>query len=260
MDRAAVSQAASTLHRARAQGLLLDDLGPNGPVTLAEAYEVQDELAELTADTIAGWKIGCTGAAAQELLGVPHPFGGRVFTGHLLESGAAVAASALQHPAVEGEIVFELASELPARSEPYTPTDVAAATRGIRPAIELVDTRFADLTTAGAVNLIADVGANGGLVVGDLLSNWTDLDLAALEVTMAVGDEMVGQGTGADVLGHPLEALAWLANDLSSRGQGLAAGALVSTGTCTQVAPLRPGATAVTDHGPLGSVEVTWLA
>lgn len=258
MDRSVATQAATTLLRARADGQLIESLGPQGPSSLDDAYDVQDVLAELTEDSVAGWKIGCTGPAAQQLLGVPHPFGGRVFSGVLYESGASLDASALRHPAVEGEIVFELATGLPTRSEPYTATGVAAAVRGVRPAIELVDTRFVDLVTAGAANLIADLGANGGLVVGELFSDWTDLDLADLAVTMQVNGKTVGQGTGADVLGHPLEALAWLATQLSNRGQGLEADQLISTGTCTGVAPLPPGGTVTTDHGPLGSVGVTW--
>ncbi|MCP5027282.1 MAG: hydratase [Actinomycetia bacterium] len=258
MNRSDVTFAATALHQARLNGQLLDDLGAGAPHTLDEGYEIQDALAEAAAESVAGWKVGCTGSAAQEMLGIPHPFAGRVLAPYLTSTPARFASSAFQAPSVEGEIAFEMAAELAPRSEPYSVADVEATVGGVRATIEVVDTRFANLRTAGGPNLIADVGANGGLVVGELITDWTNLDLAALAVSMQVNGEIVGQGTGADVLGHPLESLAWLANHLSSRGQALAAGALVSTGTCTGVASLPAGAMAVTDHGPLGSVQLTW--
>jgi 2-keto-4-pentenoate hydratase len=258
MNSSDVTLAATALHQARLDGRLLDDLGAGAPHTLDEGYEIQDALAEVAAESVAGWKVGCTGPAAQEMLGIPHPFAGRVLAPHLISTPATFAHTAFRAPAVEGEIAFEMGAELAPRAELYAVADVAAAVRGVRAAIEVVDTRFADLRSAGGPNLIADVGANGALVVGDLITEWTSLDLTSLAVTMRVDGEVVGQGTGADVLGHPLESLTWLANHLSSRGQALATGALVSTGTCTGVAALPPGARALTDHGPLGSVELTW--
>ena len=67
----------------------------------------------------------------------------------------------------------------------------------------------------------------------------------------------VAEGSGAAVLGHPLEALAWLANDLSGHGIGLKAGQIVTTGTCCGFHPLKAGDEALADYGELGTVRVT---
>ena len=77
-------------------------------------------------------------------------------------------------------------------------------------------------------------------------------------MTLSIDGEEAASGSGADVLGHPLNTLVWLANDLSRRGIGLQEGQVVTTGTMTGMTPCRPGATAVGDYGPMGTVQVTF--
>ena len=64
-------------------------------------------------------------------------------------------------------------------------------------------------------------------------------------------------GTGALALGGPLTALTWFANTLREQGRGLAAGEIITTGTCTGFVPLRPGDHVVVDCGPLGKASAT---
>jgi 2-keto-4-pentenoate hydratase len=47
----------------------------------------------------------------------------------------------------------------------------------------------------------------------------------------SIDGKEVGRGTGRDVLGHPLDALAWLANHLQARGLALKQGEIVTTGS-----------------------------
>jgi 2-keto-4-pentenoate hydratase len=85
---------------------------------------------------------------------------------------------------------------------------------------------------------------------------WRDVDLAALRGTVAIDGKHVGEGRGGDVMGHPLEALAWLANNLASRGLGLWRSDVVITGSLVASQFLKAGQTARFDAGPLGSVEL----
>jgi 2-keto-4-pentenoate hydratase len=96
----------------------------------------------------------------------------------------------------------------------------------------------------------ADFGLNHGLVCGaPVMPPPLDALADAVVVARVDGDE-VGRGTGAEVLGHPLEALAWL----TRQGCALVAGDLVSTGTCTGIAPIINGQRAEADFGPFGRV------
>ena len=96
---------------------------------------------------------------------------------------------------------------------------------------EVVDSRFAAGLRAGGLALIADNGAQGAFVLGAGTDDWRGLDLAAARAELWMNGEKTSEGSGANVLGHPLEPLAWLANARAARGHGLAAGEIVTTGS-----------------------------
>ncbi len=108
----------------------------------------------------------------------------------------------------------------------------------------------------GSAGVIADNSGHRALVLGHPSDDWRDLDLAGAPVELRVDGELRDAGSGARVLGHPLEALAWLATDRARRGDGLKAGQIVTTGTCTGLVMLSPGDEAVADFGALGSVTL----
>ena len=258
-----VQAAARRLHDARVSATPMTELPAEcRPADVEEGRTIQEAWASGAAVVgwqIAGYKIGCTSAHAQHMLGTDSPFPGRVFQPFVHNSPATIDGGMIAMM-VEGEFAFRLAADLPARDTAYTRAEVEEAVAAVIPAIELIDTRFTDFVGVGVENLVADMGANGGLVLGAPVEDWRGLDLAANPVSMTVAGELKASGVGADALGHPLNALTWLANDLSRRGFGLEAGQVVTTGTCTEVFPVPPGATAVADHGPLGRVEVTLAA
>jgi 2-keto-4-pentenoate hydratase len=136
--------------------------------------------------------------------------------------------------------------------------DVMAAVATVHPAIEVPDSRFEDFTRVGAPQLIADNACADYFVLGTPASTgWREIDLAAHAVLgRAAG--LVREGIGANVLGDPREALAWLVNEVSRLNQTLSAGQVVTTGTCLVPLPVEPGHHIVADFGPLGSVDA-WL-
>ena len=67
-----------------------------------------------------------------------------------------------------------------------------------------------------------------------------------------------GRGSGADVLGHPHNALAWLANHLAAEGKALRAGEIVLTGSLVKTVWLEAGDEVVMELAGLGSVVVTF--
>lgn len=223
-----------------------------------QAQLVDDRVAKLTGWPVVGWKIGCTSEHAQQLLGSPGPFSGRVYS--IRQSGQTMAADELAgDPMVEGEFAFVLGRNLPPIESGYSTEAVLAAVAAVQPSIELVGGRFAQLVGTPLPLLMADAGSNVGLVLGQPVPV-DGVDVAALTsmaASMDIDGEVAGSGTGADVLGDPVEALRWLANHLSGRGIGLEAGQVVSTGTATQIAPLCAGSTATLTIDGLGTATVT---
>jgi 2-keto-4-pentenoate hydratase len=91
-----------------------------------------------------------------------------------------------------------------------------------------------------------------------LLTDWKAIDLARQAVRLEINGEVKGTGSGAVVLGHPLNALTWLVNALNARGGGLRAGDYVTTGVTTDIYLAERGDRVRADFGSVGFVEVTF--
>jgi 2-keto-4-pentenoate hydratase len=143
---------------------------------------------------------------------------------------------------VEAEFGFRLGRDLPARSAPYRGRRWAPRSTPSCRSSRSATRAFPSGGSRRIEEITADNAFNGGVVVGTAFEAWRSLDLATHHVTLSVDGERKGEGTGALVLGHPLIALTWLANEMSRRGDGLRAGELVAAGTCTGLHFAQAGA------------------
>ncbi|MCX4911268.1 2-keto-4-pentenoate hydratase [Streptomyces sp. NBC_00878] len=187
---------------------------------------------------IVGRKIGLTSPAVQTQLGVDQPDFGTLFADMAVPEGSPVAAGRLLQPKVEAEVALVLGSGLPHRD--CTVVDVLRATDFALPALEIVDSRVADWDI-GIVDTVADNASSGLFVLGGTPVPLTGLDLRGVRMTMTRGGEAVSEGTGADCLGSPLNAAAWLASTLAGMGDPLRAGDVVLTGALGPMAVAAPG-------------------
>lgn len=258
-------EAAGLLLRARAERRRIPAPLPArvAPEGLAEAYAIQDAslpaiLSYAGGGRPVGRKIGCTNPTAQAQLGIPGPFHGRLLSPYVWESPARVPAELFFMRILEPEFAFRLGRDLPASEAPYTAETVRSAIAAVLPALEIVDSRWSDWTVAGALHLIADNGSNGGWVRGPETTDLSGIDFSSHPTSISLNGELQHRGSAANVLGSPLNALAWLAGELAVAGQPLRAGDWISTGTTTVVVPAEKGDRAVADFGALGLVEVAF--
>lgn len=228
------------------------------PATVEEGYAVQQAFTSRIGSDHAGWKVGATGAAAQKARGLTEPIRGRLFHSLNHHSPLEIPAADFFEPKLEAEYAFRLGADLPVSGAPYTTGRVADAIDALLPAIEICDSRMTDFQTIGAAANIADNVIQGGMVFGTPVEAWREYDIAALPVSLSADGTEVASGSGANVMGHPLEAFTWLVNHLAGRGIGLAAGEIVTTGTCTGVTPVGPGQRFVADFGEFESVTVVF--
>ena len=233
------------------------------PERPATGYAVQDavvdRLLKKTGGRTIGYKVACTNTLAQELLDTDTPFYGRLLSPFVYQSPARVNARDFSMRIIEAEFAFQLSEDLTGAGVPYDRESVADAVAALLPSVELVDSRYTVWTEVSLPSLISDNGCNGGWVQGKPVEAWRHIDLAAHKVQVRVNGEEKLSGSGAAVLGHPLNSLAWLANTLCEQGKALKAGDLVSTGVCTDVYKAAPGDRIVADFGTLGSVEVSFV-
>ena len=228
------------------------------PADVADGYKVQRAVHDLVrpqVGSLVGYKIGCTSQVMQQYLGIPHPCGGGVFEKGVHDSGARLAASKYVRVGVECEIAVRLKRDLAAGEAPFTAEWVGEAVEAYHPAIEIVDDRYVKWETMGAPTLIADDFFAAGCVLAPAVPRSSVPDLKAVKGRAILNGEEVSHGTGADVLGHPHNALAWLANHLAAEGKGLHAGQLVLTGSLVKTLWLKAGDKVRMELDGLGTVE-----
>ena len=203
-----------------------------GIENLEQAYRVQDLfVGGLGPDgSRAGYKVGLTSKAMQAMVNLDQPIGGVVFSDGVLKSPADLSCGDYGRLGLEFEIAVRLAKDIGADNLPLDIETVGSCVAEVGPAFEIIDDREADYSTLDVFSILADNSWNAGAILGEM-KPFEGGDLASVTGTLSVNGEMVGQGTGADVLGHPFEPLVWLAEHLTSRGGRLRAGDIVFTGS-----------------------------
>jgi 2-oxo-3-hexenedioate decarboxylase/2-keto-4-pentenoate hydratase len=255
-----IAAAADQIARTRLARGVLTRL-PDGlrPADEPSAYRVQAAVNRLLA--AAGWgapvghKIGCTTPVMQAFLGIPNPCAGEVF-GPTVHDGAGTFSTAdAIRVGVECEIAVRVGRDV---SGKLSRDEAEAAVASVHASIEVVDDRYDDYTTLGTPTLIADDFFNAGCVLGPAVRDWRGLDLATLVGRMLINGEEVGRGVGADILGHPLEALMWLAGSLAERGRVLRAGEFVTLGSLVATRWVQAGDEVRIEVEGLGGARATF--
>ena len=250
MNQDAIQEAAELLARARLERAPLDAL-PEAcrPRDEAAAYAVQARLHELQEAAglglRVGWKVGCTTPVMQSYMGIDHPCAGGLFAGSLAEGEGRFRFDDFCRVGVECEIVVRLGAGLPPADAPYSRETVAGAVSACMAGIEVVDDRFRDFRQLDVWTMAAGDFFNAACVLAAPVAGFDPLALDAVVGRMTVNGAAAGEGQGRDILGHPLEALAWLANlkarEGASSGEGLAAGEVVMLGSVVETKWLARG-------------------
>lgn len=245
-DTAALAQRLLT---ARRNGRLIDTLPPEEiPTAAAEAYAVQDLVASHLG-RIAGWKVGADLPTAE-------PNCAPLFADLVAPSPARWPAARFPLRGIEGEIAFRVGTALPPRALPYGEEEVWAAMATLHPAIELVDSRYADFRAMPKLAVLADNQSNGAFCYGAPVQAWRGVDFLRQPASLCIDDKEEARAVGGNAAGHPRRLLGWLANHCSRRGRGLIAGDIVTTGTHTGLIFAPPGVTATVRFAGLGEASM----
>jgi 2-keto-4-pentenoate hydratase len=258
MKQQDIHAAAALLWQRWRQSTRLDELPAQcRPGSRVEGYAIQAEVAKLSGQRVVGWKIAATSAAGQQHIRVDGPLAGCLLSARAVAAGASVSLAGNNMKVAEAEFAFRMGEHLPKRALAYGVAEVLAAVASLHPAIEVPDSRYEDFTRVGAAQLIADVACACWFAIGPATrADWRAVDLAQHGVSAYRNGALAGQGSGANVLGDPRSALAWIANELCTCGEGLRAGDVVITGTCLTPVPVSAGDRVKVDFGGFGALEL----
>jgi 2-keto-4-pentenoate hydratase len=232
---------------------------PDGiaPRTDAEGAAVQAALAGLVgAIPPSGFKIGATGSRMQEYLGIAAPVAGFMQKADIHHGNAELRFADFIKPGIECEVAVRLAHDLP--PGPCSLQQALAAVGEFFAGIEIVENRYDDLKALGTPTLLADQMYHCAAVIGDGHDvDWRALGIEALCGSIATDAGITDEGVTSDLLGHPLNGLAWLAGSAEAAAfGGLKAGQVVMLGSVTPPIWLTGPATVTVSFPPLPVVTV----
>jgi 2-keto-4-pentenoate hydratase len=244
----------AALFRERRQ---IDILSPElMPADLDEAYRIRQDFETIETTrrgAVAGFKIGLTTPVMQRLCGVDEPCYGAIFAGEVHHRRAELSTADYCRLGIETEIAVQLGEDLPNGQDPDR---VAAAVESAMAAIELLEDLRHDYTRLSAAAMVAGNVWNAGIVLGPPVGDWRRLDLAQSTARLLINGREIGRGRGGDVMGNPLNALAWLADKRASQGMPLRRGQIVMTGSMVPIQFPAAGDHAVVEVAGLGTAEL----
>lgn len=256
-NRVLIETAAQHLRTASQSGVpcspVREILGTDSDVELAYAVAQHNINLDVAAGRrVSGRKIGLTGSAIQQQLGVSQPDYGTLFADMCIADGLTISESRLLQPRAEAEIAFVLEDDLD-KGE-HCVVDIIGATAYVLPALEIVASRVADWDIT-IVDTIADNASCGLYVLGSRPVSLGSVDVREISMTLTVNGEIATTGQGSACMGNPLQAVIWLADTMCRVGTPLRAGDCLMTGSLGAMVPIAANDRAEADMGPLGTVS-----
>lgn len=257
MNSAQITLLGDELYNSFCERTVVEPLtGRYAELTIEDAYHVQQRMVQRRLDAgeaVVGKKIGVTSKAVMDMLGVYQPDFGYLLSGMVYGEGQAIPLGTLIQPKAEGEIAFILKKDL--FGPGITNANVLAATECVMPCFEIVDSRIRDWKIK-IQDTVADNASCGVFVLGDCAVSPAAIDLSTCGMVLEKNGEVIGTGSGAAVLGSPVNAVAWLANTLGRLGIPLKAGEVILSGAMAAMVVVNPKDNFRVSIGGLGSCSV----
>ncbi|NKC17045.1 MAG: 2-keto-4-pentenoate hydratase [Gammaproteobacteria bacterium] len=239
---------------------LVPDIRQRKPdITPLQAYRLQAGIMAARVargDRIAGYKAALTSAAMRAQIGVPEPLLGTLLASKVFpeDEPVSLCGKGFLRATLEPEIAVVLGAEL--QGPGVDAVQALSASAGYLPAIELGDYRAADAVGHTLIGSVVCNTFNGGIVLGRPLTPPAGIDLRVEGMSLRVNGVPAGSGTGIEVLGDPLNSVAFMANKLAELGLGLRAGMVLMTGSIIASIAVAPGDHAEVAFTRLGTVQV----
>jgi len=236
-ETASVHDTARAFVEARRDGHALPDYPGAIPPDIAAAYQVQDAALALATGTVAGWKVGRINPPIDGIDRLSGPiFADQVF--EATDASLPMAIFADGFGAAEAEFLIRIGTAPDLAKTSYTMDEARDLIDAVHVGIEIASSPFPGINSHGATVTISDFGNNNGLVVGDAIPDWRDVDLNQWPITLDINGERIGAATAAAMLDGPIGAARFLFEHMAARGIQLLPGQWISSGAVTGVHPV----------------------
>lgn len=224
------------------------------PVTLGQAYLIQDVAIHLWPDQIAGWKIGMVPAPLRERLGAERVVG-PIWSRSVWKAEGVVEFPVFEggFAAVEAEYVFRIGRDAPAGKTSWTEDEAADLVAALHVGVETAGSPMAFINDLGPTVVVSDFGNNAGLIVGPEIRDWRRR-LGELGARTEIEGRTVGEGSPFVLPGGLMGALRFLLTHLAERERPLRAGQYVSSGAITGVHDILAGQSSKLSFGTDGEI------
>jgi 2-keto-4-pentenoate hydratase len=251
MTSDSINSAARALAAARTGRRTIDRLPEScRPESDEDGLAIQRRVAEVLEEKIGGWKCST-------------PRGEHVFLAPLLASTIRNGSKCPLFPhngmaRIEPEVAFIIGADLPPRAAAYTEDEIRGAIGEARLVLEIIGSRYIDPMKLPFPEFLADSVYNQALFLGPRVDGVFERQLETLTITVSAPSGALISHTGRHPNNHPLRPLFWLANFLSSRGETLKAGFVVTTGSYAGILEVPLQTPLSVSYGDLGKLEVTF--
>ncbi|MGC6517893.1 MAG: 2-keto-4-pentenoate hydratase [Candidatus Puniceispirillaceae bacterium] len=208
---------------------------------LEAAYATQKAFNQMRLDAgqrLVGRKSGFTNPTAQAAMGVNTAVSGLLFDVMDVPHRGEIPANKVIAPKIEGEIAFIMGADL--TGESLTMAEIMRAVDYITPAIEIVDARTANWDVTG-IDTVSDNVSASHFTIGHNIKLLDQFDVSEAKADIHVNGQSVATGTGANVLGSPLNSLCWLANQMLAQGTPIQEGDVILSGSLGPMIPVNKG-------------------
>jgi len=234
-------EASSLLYEAHLRSICMEDHTRSCfDFDLSTAYDVQDlvtlQKVVSNGERVLGYKISLTSEETQSWFKASEPAYGTLTDRNFSEPYLDL--KDLSEPLLEAELILIPVCDLfPSMSDRELAANIVVA-----PGLEIPDSRFRNWFPVLPLNvIISDNSVAGKVVMGKPVRVSEPDELAGIRLVLSKDDQVLSEGISSTVLGNPLNSLRWLMNKLSSRGERLAPGMRISSGTLTLPVKLETG-------------------
>lgn len=247
---------ARSLVEARQQAKGLVDYPGAMPVSLDEAYSIQQAAIARIGRPIVGWKVGRINPPLSEQFGAER-LAGPIFAGGIGDPGSAGAIFAEGFGAAEAEFLLRIGRAPAAGKTSFTLDEAAELIDAVHIGIEIASSPFTGINDHGPAVTISDFGNNNGLIVGPAIADWRSADLDNVEVVSRIDGAVVNNGHARAFPDGLAGSVRFIVENLIARGFAIKPGWWISSGAVTGVHQIGLGQRFDADFGSLGHVSCT---